>query len=95
MIRQMVDNILREGAEEVGHSSDDNEPDLSGDELKTPIFVIKRSADEESKDPQQQRSASNNKMALDDEDAEFENERSAEEEEMFVQEEYDLANNLE
>ena len=33
-------------------------------------------------------------MALDDDDAEFENERSAEEE-MFVQEEYDLANNLE
>ena len=52
MIRQMVDNILREGVEEVGHSSDDNEQDLSGDELKTPIFVIKRGADEESKDLQ-------------------------------------------
>ena len=53
MIRQMVDNILKEG-EEVGHGSDGDDPDLSGDEVKTPVFVIKRetaAADqEESKD---------------------------------------------
>ena len=53
MIRQMVDNILKEG-EEVGHGSDDDDPDLSGDEVKTPIFVIKRETTattvEESKD---------------------------------------------
>ena len=37
----MVDNILREG-EEVGLSSAEEDGDLSGDEIKTPIFVIKR-----------------------------------------------------
>ena len=33
MIKQMVDNILREG-EEVGHSSGEDDGDLSGDEIK-------------------------------------------------------------
>lgn len=37
----MVDNILQEGAE-VGYSSGDNDADLSGDDVKTPIFVIKK-----------------------------------------------------
>ena len=42
MIRQMVDNILKD-SDEVGYGSDEeNDPDLSGDEVKTPIFVIKR-----------------------------------------------------
>ena len=39
LISQMVDNILKD-SEEVGHSDDDGS--LSGDEIKTPIFVIKR-----------------------------------------------------
>jgi len=36
----MVDNILKEG-QEVGYS-DGEEAELSGDEVKTPVFVIKR-----------------------------------------------------
>ena len=51
MIRQMVDNILRD-SEEVGYGSDADDPDLSGDEVKTPIFVIKRD-NEESKEANQ------------------------------------------
>lgn len=41
----MVDNILKD-SEEVGHGSDGEDPDLSGDEVKTPIFVIKRDQEE-------------------------------------------------
>ncbi len=44
MISQMVDNILKEG-HEVGFSSGDD-GDLSGDETKTPIFVIKKDQEE-------------------------------------------------
>ena len=51
MIRQMVDNILKD-SEEVGYGSDADDPDLSGDEVKTPIFVIKRD-NEESKEAHQ------------------------------------------
>jgi len=40
MISQMVDNILQEG-QEVGFSSGED-GDLSGDEVKAPIFVIKK-----------------------------------------------------
>jgi len=47
MITQMVDNILGEG-QEVGISSGED-GDLSGDEVKTPIFVIKRPDEEEFK----------------------------------------------
>jgi hypothetical protein len=36
----MVDNILKENRE-IGYSSAE-EAELSGDEVKTPIFVIKR-----------------------------------------------------
>ena len=50
MIMQMVDNILQEGSE-VGYSSAEECGDLSGDENKQPIFVIKRGNDaEETKD---------------------------------------------
>lgn len=73
----MVDNILREG-DEVGFSSGDD-GDLSGDEVKTPLFVIKRDPSaEESKD-----------AMVDEGDVE-----SDEDGEVFVQEEYDLANNI-
>ena len=45
----MVDQILLEEGQEVGYSSGDD--DLSGDEVKTPIFTIKRGENaEESKD---------------------------------------------
>ena len=46
----MVDQILLEEGQEVGYSSGDD--DLSGDEVKTPIFTIKRgeNAVEETKD---------------------------------------------
>ena len=46
----MVDQILLEEGQEVGYSSGDD--DLSGDEVKTPIFTIKRgeNATEETKD---------------------------------------------
>ena len=51
MISQMVDQILLQEGQEVGYSSGDDD-DLSGDEVKTPIFTIKRgeNAVEESKD---------------------------------------------
>ena len=93
MIRQMVDNILKEG-DEVGHGSDGDDPDLSGDEVKTPIFVIKRdtaASAEESKDAD---SLANNAMMDHQEQFVDEDEKSGEEDELFVQEEYDLANNL-
>ena len=44
MISQMVDNILQEG-QEVGFSSGED-GDLSGDEVKAPIFVIKKDQEE-------------------------------------------------
>ena len=44
MISQMVDNILKDG-HEVGFSSGDD-GDLSGDETKAPIFVIKKDQEE-------------------------------------------------
>lgn len=81
----MVDNILKD-SEEVGHGSDGEDPDLSGDEVKTPIFVIKRDQ-EESKESTQM--AEYDQQVVDNEDYEEE-----EEDQLFVQEEYDLANNL-
>ena len=72
----MVDNILREG-DEVGFSSGDD-GDLSGDDIKRPLFVIKRDTDalEETKE----------EMIDDMVDDKVD--------EHFVQEEYDLANNV-
>lgn len=78
----MVDNILQEG-QEVGFSSGED-GDLSGDEVKAPIFVIKKDQ-EESKEP----SGAGTASMEDDEDID-----SEEANELFVQEEYDLANNL-
>ena len=43
----MVDNILKD-SHEVGNSSAE-EAELSGDEIKTPVFVIKRDGGEEAK----------------------------------------------
>lgn len=43
----MVDNILKD-SHEVGYSSGE-EAELSGDEIKTPVFVIKRDGGEEAK----------------------------------------------
>mmetsp|Transcript_10271 Transcript_10271/g.13914 ORF Transcript_10271/g.13914 Transcript_10271/m.13914 type:complete len:113 (-) Transcript_10271:318-656(-) len=77
MVSQMVDNILRD-AHEVGFSSGDD-GDLSGDEVRQPLFLIKRDMEaEESKD-----------VMVDDEDVDSEAEND-----MFVQDEYDLANNV-
>ena len=67
----MVDQILLEEGQEVGYSSGDD--DLSGDEVKTPIFTIKRGENaEESKD--------GDGMMEDDD----EGENSEEEAELFV-----------
>ena len=71
MISQMVDQILLEEGQEVGYSSGDD--DLSGDEVKTPIFTIKRGDNaEETKDE--------DGMMDDDDDGE----NSDEEAELFV-----------
>ena len=67
----MVDQILLEEGQEVGYSSGDD--DLSGDEVKTPIFTIKRGENtEESKD--------GDGMMEDDDEAD----NSEEEAELFV-----------
>jgi len=70
----MVDNILREG-QEVGFSSGDD-GDLSGDEIHTPLFVIKTEAATD---------------AVVDEGGD---DYGDEDGDIFVQEEYDLANNV-
>ena len=91
----MVDNILKEG-EEVGHGSDGDDPDLSGDEVKTPVFVIKRETAANTEESKEADSMVNNAMMSDNQDQLLvdEDEKSGEEDELFVQEEYDLANNL-
>lgn len=82
LIKQMVDNILREG-EEVGHSSsNEDDGDLSGDEVKTPVFVIRRAdagAEEESKGGEMM------------DEGEVDSEEG---EQFFVQDEYDLAHSV-
>lgn len=81
LISQMVDNILKDSAE-VGFSSGDDDADLSGDDVKTPIFVIKKDRLEEAA----------NQM---EEDAEIDGDgdSAAEEDygECYVQEEFGLA----
>lgn len=78
----MVDNILQEG-KEVGYSSGEDDADLSGDEVKTPIFIIKKDS-----------SRTNESAAgMMEDDADVEGSEDSDEE-LFVQEEYDLAANL-
>jgi len=84
----MVDNILRD-SEEVGHGSEAGDSDLSGDEVKTPIFVIQRD---------NQAAQMIDESATGQQMADGEEEKSEDEDDrypQFVQEEYDLANNLE
>ena len=79
----MVDNILKDSKEVAG--SDDE--DLSGDENKTPVFVItKVDADKAMNSAQ----SNPEEMDMDEEAEELLNEEDA----LFVQEEYDLAANL-
>jgi len=78
----MVDNILKD-SEEVAGSDDE---DLSGDENKTPIFVITKTA----ADNAMNREANPEELDMDDEAEELLNDEDA----LFVQEEYDLAANL-
>ena len=75
----MVDNVLQEGQEK-GFSSDEA-GDLSGDEVKTPIFVIQSSNEEERKDEGMEGDQA--EESEDDDVAGF-----------FVQDEYNLANSL-
>ena len=86
LITQMVDNILSEGFE-VGYDSADDAGDLSGDEIKAPVFVIKQDGGP----------AEDMKVDDDDNQMDLLDEGGSDEEaadDFFVQEEYDLANNL-
>ena len=78
----MVDNILKD-SEEIAGSDDE---DLSGDENKTPIFVITKTA----ADGAMNRAGNPEEMDMDDEAEDLLNDEEA----LFVQEEYDLAANL-
>ena len=81
----MVDNILKD-SEEVCGSDDD---DLSGDEIKTPIFVITKTQADNAMNRDQNPESHVNEDMEDDEEA-FTDKLD----ELFVQEEYDLAANL-
>ena len=80
----MVDRILKDSGEVYG--SDDE--DLSGDEIKSPVFVITKAAADNAANREDNPEDGNEEM---DEDAEDLMEKDGE---LFVQEEYDLASNL-
>ena len=84
-ISLMVDKILKDSGEVYG--SDDE--DLSGDEIKTPIFVITNTQAENAAN--RDNCGLNEEMDNEEMNENQENELIENEEQVFVQEEYDLA----